>query len=106
VARGHSRAPGRHRPPRSVSAAGTVRFRFVLFRSRGRSTAGSNLVHSRPAPTLLIRSPRIVVTVIAAIENLHRTVRELWPGRPLRTAAVDAVQSPTRSGRAGRRRPL
>src|SRR6188508_2159281 len=52
-------------PP--VSAAGTARFRFVPFRSRGRSPAVSSCVDSRHAPLLLIRSSRIAVTWIAAM---------------------------------------
>jgi len=59
-------AAERHRPLPAGSAAGTARLRFVLFRSRGRSTAASILVRSRPVPSLLCRSSRIVVTVIAA----------------------------------------
>ena len=75
-----------------MSAAGTVRFRFVLFRSRGRSTAGSRLVRSRPAPPLTIRSSRIVVTVIAARRTFTAEFANYETGRPLRLAAPDAVQ--------------
>ena len=53
--------------------------------------ADSNLVHSRPAPPLLIRSSRIVVTVIVARRTFAAQL--LNPsGRPLRIAASDAVQ--------------
>ena len=61
-------------------------------RSRGRSTAGSSLVRSRPAPPLLTRSSRIVVTVIAARRTFTAQFVKCETGRPLRLAAPDAVQ--------------
>jgi len=85
-------AAGRHRSLPAGSAAGTARFRFVLFRSRGRSTAHSTLVRSRPAPPLLIRLSRIVVTVIAAMRTFTAQLVKWETGRPLRLAAPDAVQ--------------
>ena len=75
-----------------MSAAGTARLRFVLFRFRGRSTADSSLVHSRPAPPLLIRSSRIVVTVIAAMRTFTAQFVNCETGRPLRLAAPDTLQ--------------
>jgi len=85
-------AAERHRSLPAGSAAGTARFRFVLFRSRGRSTAHSTLVRSRPAPPLLIRLSRIVVTVIAAMRTFTAQLVKWETGRPLRLAAPDAVQ--------------
>ena len=76
----------------SRSAAGTARFRFGLFRSRGRSTAAASLVHSRQAPAMLGRPSRIVVTVIAAIRTFTAQFVNWESGRPRRLAAPDAVR--------------
>jgi hypothetical protein len=51
-----------------------------------------SLVRSRPALPLLVRSSRIVVTVIAARRTFTAQFVKCETGRPLRLAAPDAVQ--------------